>query len=324
VTQGHASNEDVADLVFPIGMAELSVAGLRVVRQVARRGSFSAAADDLGYTQSAVSRQVAAMEAAAGRALFERHARGVRLTDAGGVVVRRADAVLSELDGARQELDDLATPPPRRLRVGAFSTALAALVPRALAAFAGREARTRVVLHEGMSDRLLARVARGTLDLAVLTPPASAPAPAPVELIALLDDPLLVAVGRDHRLAGSASVPADELRDEPWVAGSAEARSPLLGAWTASRWEPRIAYVARDWNAKLGLVAAGLAATIVPGLALPALPDAVAVVRIDHPQAHRTTALATRADQAGDARLAEALHDAAAELAGEVRRRVRR
>jgi DNA-binding transcriptional LysR family regulator len=133
--------------------------------------------------------------------------------------------------------------------------------------------------------------------------------------------------GFHHRLAGQASVAADALRDEPWVAGSAEARSTLLGAWTGSAWEPTIAYVARDWNAKLGLVAAGLAATVVPGLALPVLPDTVAVVRIDHPAATRATALAAPAGRANDARtqrLAEALHDAAAELAREVRMRVRR
>ena len=72
--------------------------------------------------------------------------------------------------------------------------------------------------------------------------------------------------GFHHRLAGQASVAADALRDEPWVAGSAEARSTLLGAWTGSAWEPTIAYVARDWNAKLGLVAAGLAAYALVGL----------------------------------------------------------
>src|SRR3954453_4822738 len=106
-------------------MAAFSIVGLRVVREVGRRGSFSAAAERLGYTQSAVSRQVALMEQAAGRALFERHARGVRLSQAGAVVVRRAEAVLTELEAARHDLDDLDdldAQPPGRLRVGAFST----------------------------------------------------------------------------------------------------------------------------------------------------------------------------------------------------------
>ena len=305
-------------------MAELSVVGLRVVREVARRGSFSAAAERLGYTQSAVSRQVALMEQAAGRALFERHARGVRLTDAGGVVVRRADAVLAELEATRQDLDDLGARPPGRLRVGAFSTALGALVPRAIAVFLLQQPQTQVLLREGTSERLLARVADGRLDLAVVTP-AAFPAEG-VDLITLLEDPLLVCVGRGHPLTSQTSVPADELREERWVAGSTETRSPMLGAWTGSAWEPDIAYVARDWTAKLGLVAAGLGVTVVPGLALPSLPGTVAVVRIDHPAAKRTTAIAARVGAPNDPRrqaLAEALHDAAAELAAETRRRVR-
>jgi DNA-binding transcriptional LysR family regulator len=305
-------------------MADFSVVGLRVVREVARRGSFSAAAEWLGYTQSAVSRQVALMEEGAGRALFERHARGVRLTDAGAVVVRRADAVLAELEATRQELDDLGARPPGRLRVGAFSTALGALVPSAIALFHLQQPRTQVLLGEGTSDRLLARVADGRLDLAVVTAPA-VPSGG-VDLVTLLEDPLLVSVARGHRLASQTSVAADELREERWVAGSRDTGSTLLGAWSDSAWEPDIAYVARDWTAKLGLVAAGLGVTVVPGLALPSLPGTVAVVRIDDSAAKRTTAVAAHVGGANDSRrqgFVEALHDATAELAGEIRRRVR-
>jgi DNA-binding transcriptional LysR family regulator len=307
-------------------MAEVSIPGLRVVREVARRGSFSAAAETLGYTQSAVSRQIALMEDAAGQALFERHARGARLTAAGQLVVRRADAVLAELEAARQDLDDLQERPRGRLRVGAFSTALAALVPRAIAAFRSGHARVEVVLREGTSDRLLARVADGRLDLAVVTPPDAIDVDG-VRLATLLEDPLLVCVARSHRLAGETSVPADELREEQWVAAGADARSTLLGAWHGSGWEPRIAYVTREWTAKLGLVAAGLGVTVVPGLALPALPATVGVVRIDHPAAERVTAIAARAGGAPKAPaepFTEALRDASAGLVAEVRRRLRR
>jgi DNA-binding transcriptional LysR family regulator len=304
-------------------MAEFSVSGLRIVQEVARRGSFSGAAERLGYTQSAVSRQVLIMEKAAGRALFERHARGVRLTPAGDLVVRRAARVLGELEAARQDLDDLGVQEPGPLRVGAFSTALGALVPRAIAAFRSQRPLTRVLLREGSSDRLLDRVADARLDLAVVT---ERDARSGVDLITLFDDPLLLSVGRDHRLASRMSVPADELREERWIAGSTGPRSTLLGAWTESAWEPEIAYVARDWTAKLGLVAAGLGVTIVPGLALPSLPGTLAVVRIDHPAAKRPTAIATPAagssDQCRQA-LAEALLDAGAELTAQVRHRVR-
>jgi DNA-binding transcriptional LysR family regulator len=306
-------------------MADFSVPGLRIIREVARRGSLTAAAERLGYTQSAVSRQVALMERVAGHPLFDRHARGVRLTEAGELLLRRAEAVLAELEAAGQDLDDLrGRPSAGRVRVGAFSTALGALVPRALAAFSARRPRTRVVLREGISPGLVKRATDGRLDIAIVTAPDESPPT--LELIRLLGDPLLIAVGREHRLAGRASIAPDDLRHERWISAGPDARSPLLGAWTGSSWAPDIAYVARDWTAKLGLAVAGLGITIVPGLAVPILPSSLAVVRIDHPAATRTTAIATRSDAPDDPdrhALLEALLDAAAQIASDVRRQLR-
>src|SRR5260221_185779 len=111
-------------------MSELTLAGLRVVLEVARTGAFSAAAERLEYTQSAVSRQVAVTEKAAGAPLFERHARGVRLTAAGEVLVRHAGKVLNGVAAASQELaglrDRLAGPP----RVRGFPPGTGAPLPR--------------------------------------------------------------------------------------------------------------------------------------------------------------------------------------------------
>jgi DNA-binding transcriptional LysR family regulator len=301
-------------------MAELSVVGLQVVREVARAGSFTTAAERLGYTQSAVSRQVGLMERAAGEVLFQRHPRGVRPTEAGEIVVRHADAVLAELEATHQDLDDLGARPRGRVRVGAFSTALGALVPRAIAAFSSRDQRTEVVLREGTSTSLIARAADGRLDLAIVTP--SFEMPAVLEVTTLLEDPLLVAMSRNHPLAGRTSVPADALRDEHWISAGTESRSTLLGVWSGSAWEPKTVYVARDWNAKLGLATAGLGITVVPGLAVPTLPPSLAVVRIDDPAATRTTALVARRDAPPDPHvhlIAEALRDSGAEIAAEVR-----
>lgn len=304
-------------------MGEFTVVGLRLVREVFRHGSFSKAAERLGYTQSAVSRQIALMEQAAGQPLFERQARGVQPTEAGRVVVRRAEAVLGELDAARCDLEDLGAGPPGRVRVGAFSTAMAALVPRAIAAFVGKEPRAQVPLREGMSPGLLASVAKGRLDLAVVTAPERLPDR--VELLPILEDPLFVAIAPGHPLAGRSSVTTAELRGERWVAGSSDPGSTLLGAWAGAAWEPDVAFVARDWVAKLGLVAAGLGITVVPGLVVPALPSTVAITRIDHPAAVRTAVVAHRPSGVDDRRRAfvEALRDAAADLSSEVRRRLR-
>jgi DNA-binding transcriptional LysR family regulator len=305
-------------------MAELSIVGLRVVREVAQRGSLTAAAERLGYTQSAVSRHVALCERAAGQTLFERHARGARLTEAGEIVLRRANAVLAELEATRQDLEDLGARPRGRVRVGAFDTAMAALVPRAIAALSSQQPNTEVVLREGTSPSLIARAADGRLDLAIVTP--APEMPAGLDVTVLVEDPLLVAVSRVHPLAGRPSVPTDALRDEPWIAATTEPRSPQLGAWTGSQWKPHIAYLARDWTAKLGLAAAGLGITVVPGLAVPMLPPSLAVVRIDHPIATRTTAMVGRADATADPHrraVGEALRDAAAEITAHIRRELR-
>ncbi|MET7768294.1 LysR family transcriptional regulator [Nocardia sp. NPDC005366] len=302
-------------------MGEFTIVGLRVVREAARCGSFSTAAENLGYTQSAVSRQIALMEQAAGRVLFERHARGVRATEAGRIVLRHAETVLGGLGSARQELDELSARPPVTLRVGAFSTAMAALVPRAVAATAPRLA--RIPLREGTSPRLISAVARGRLDVAVVTETGNLPVDAEIE--PLLDEPLLIAVSPDHALAGRASVTPAQLRGQRWIAGSTEVSSTLLGAWRDATWEPEIAFVARDWFAKLGLVAAGMGSTVVPAIAVPVLPPGIALIRVDHPAAVRTTSVVYRgADSATPRQLfIEALRDAAADLATEVRQRLR-
>lgn len=305
-------------------MAEFTILGLRVVREAARHGSFSTAAERLGYTQSAVSRQIALMEQAAGRPLFERHTRGVRPTEAGRVVLRHAEAVLGELASTRQDLQDLNERPPGRLRVGAFSTAMAALVPRAISALLEQEPHTQIPLREGTTPTLLTAVARGRLDLAVVTQPDHEPEG--VELIPLLNDPLLIALTPDHALATQTSITPAMLRNERWITASTEPGTTLLGAWPDASRQPDIAFTARDWVAKLGLTAAGLGITMIPGLAVPALPPTLAVVRIDHPAAIRVTAIAQRPGSPANhlrQTFIEALRDASADLSAQLRHRLR-
>ncbi len=300
-------------------MSDFSIVGLRVVVEVAAQGSFSAAAEALGYTQSAVSRQVALMERATGRSLFDRGARGVELTAAGEIVLRHANAALVELQTVGRELDALDQARASHVRLGAFSTAMAALVPTALALLRDSERRLRVVLREGTSERLIDRVVSGRLDLAVVTS-RSGP-PEGIEFDMLIDDPLLVAMPRTHRLAGLARIDPDELREEQWIAGSSDPSSPLLGAWTRGGWRPRIAFEVRDWTAKIGLVAGGFGITVVPGLSASTLPASVVVAAIEHPAAVRTVVAAKRlAGDAPDAPLlaatVQALRDSAAQARG--------
>jgi DNA-binding transcriptional LysR family regulator len=309
-------------------MAELSLTGLRVLREVAARGSFTGAAELLGYTQSAVSRQVAALEAAAGAALFDRGARGVMLTDAGSALLRHAATVLDEVDAARRELQGLSATATGRLRVGAFPTAVAALLPRAVATFQATRPGVEVALREGSTPSQLQRIGGGSADLAVVgvLPGGRPPRDRRIALEHLVDDPLLLAVGPGHSLARRRSVQIDELASESWIAASPKADDTLLGAWQWAEWRPRVEFVAREWTAKLGLVAANLGVTLVPGLAADAVRPDVALVRIrGERQASRAVLVATRSGMRPAPMVqafAELLHEAAAELAAELERRV--
>jgi DNA-binding transcriptional LysR family regulator len=277
-------------------MADLSVTGLRVLREVAEAGSFSAAALRLGYTQSAVSRQVATLEAAAGRPLFERRRDGVRLTPAGGRLLARATTVLAEIDAARRELEGLAEA-VGPVRLGAFASAGAALVPAALSTLARAHPQLEVTLREGTTPTLIRALRTGAIDLALLASsppfrPFDAEAP-PLHVETLSEAELRVAIGAGHPLAARSAVELAELEGQRWVASRSEAGETLLGVWPGLAGRPHVAYVARDWLTKLGLVAAGLAITTIPGIAAAAVPPGIRLVTVrGEPQERRRVVLA--------------------------------
>jgi DNA-binding transcriptional LysR family regulator len=290
--------------------ADFSPTGLRVLREVAQAGSFSAAADALGYTQSAVSRQVAALEAVAGRRLFERSRQGVAPTPAGARLLPRAVRVLDELDAARREAsgDQVAAGP---VRLGAFATAAAGLVPKALVSLPPE---LRVTVREGTTPALVRSLRAGTLDLAILalTPPfrpVDADSPA-LELTTLSERELVVAVPAGHPLASLRAVEVEQLRGQVWVASRSDAGESLLGVWPGLPERADVRFVVRDWLAKLQIVAAGLAVTTLAPVAAGALPDGIETVAVrGEPQETRRVVLArlpTPLDGAA-ARVADAL-----------------
>ena len=122
---------------------------MKVLKEVAYRGSFSAAADALSYTQSAVSQQIAALEAETGMALLERHPRGVSLTAAGQTLVGHAEGILARLDAAEASLSAIAGLRGGRLRVASFPTAGATLMPLAIATFRASYPDVELTLAEG-------------------------------------------------------------------------------------------------------------------------------------------------------------------------------
>jgi DNA-binding transcriptional LysR family regulator len=259
----------------------VQIQSLEVFQAVARHGSITVAARALRYTQSAVSRQVAALEAETGARLFDRLPRGVALTEEGRCLLGHADAVLDRLATAQRDLAALRGLGAGRLRVGAFPTAVAALVPRALSAFRAEYPDVALSLVEGRTPQLLERLAEGDADVAVVSAPPDQPLDASrFALRHLLDERLLVAVPRTHRLARRRTVRLAELTGESFVVGSATAEETLLRATLPSGFQPRIDIVAAEWTGKLGCVAAGLGVALVPALAIRATPADLALLRL--------------------------------------------
>lgn len=283
---------------------------LRVFREIAQAGSFSAAALSLGYTQSAISRQVAALEAAVGHRLFDRGRHGVTLTSAGARLLTSATRALDEIDLALRELDGEQTA-IGPVRLGAFPAAVIGLVPAALRSL---PAHLKVTLREATTPALTRALRAGTLDLAILAQsppfrPLDAESP-PLELTTLSERELVIGVAASHPLASGPVVEVRELEGQVWVASRSDAGDSLLGAWPGLAHRPDVRYVVRDWLAKISIVAAGLAITTVAPVSLGGLPDDVKIVAVrGEPRELRRVVLASQPGPVGGptARVADAL-----------------
>ncbi|MEU7049911.1 LysR family transcriptional regulator [Streptomyces lavenduligriseus] len=279
---------------------DVSLTALRVLRAVAEQGTFTAAAASLGYTQSAVSRQIAAIERAAGTELLERRRDGARLTPAGRVVMRRATVVLDEIAATARELSGL----PEQtgtVRLGWVPSAGAVLLPRALAALRESDPGLEVVGREGGTPALVRALRAGSLDLALLAsaPPFRAPdtESPPLALQTLTERPLLLAVPATHPLARGAYVDVTDLRGQRWIAGPSSREDHLMGVWPGLDERPEIAFTARDWLAKLHLVAAGCGLTTLPASLVSAVPPGVRILPVrGGPQEQRRLLLARLPD----------------------------
>ncbi len=227
-------------------------------RTVAHERSFSQAARTLSLTQPAVSQQVAALEREVGARLLDREPGGLRLTRAGEVLLTHADAIAERFALATTQLGELTA--PARLRIGAFPSALAALVPKAVAQFDG------VVLEEGSTPDLAERVRRGELHLAVGFQDAAQPRREHegVERRDMISEPFLVALWPGHPLAERSAVPIRALAEQPWVAPSGD--NLIARSCRAAGFEPRMVMISRDPLANRALIARGLAVTLVPKL----------------------------------------------------------
>ncbi len=301
---------------------DMSLAALRTIRAVAECRSFTAAAPILGYTQSAVSRQIAAAERELGATLFERTPRGVQLTRAGGLVLRQVVIALDALDQAGKVLAD----EPRqvqRVRVGAVSVAGAALLPRLVAVLRRARADLDISTRDGTTPALVRAVRTGTLDAALITarPPFRSPdqEQPPLKQHTITEVALALAVPSASRHAGPEPVTLESLEGASWVASRSSEDEPQLGVWPGLPGRPVVQHWTRDWATKLALVAEGAGLTTVPADFLP-VPPGVTITRIDGvPEELRRVTLTHARDLDPDVvvPLVRAMREAAATLVAE-------
>jgi DNA-binding transcriptional LysR family regulator len=219
-----------------------------------------------------VSQQIAALEREAGVGLVDRGARGAVLTEAGLALVRHADDVLGRLAAAEEELRAMAGLEAGRLRLGAFSTAGAVLVPRAVVVFRTRHPGVEVSLAELDPEEAVADLRSRALDLALVYefPVVPGPSLEDFEHEHVLVDRLNIALPEGHRLARRRRVRLADLAGEQWVQGvhRGSTAGVLPAACRAAGFEPDIVFRSDDHMAVQGFVAAGLGVAVIPQLAV--------------------------------------------------------
>jgi DNA-binding transcriptional LysR family regulator len=250
----------------------LSLGRLQVLVEVVSRGSFSAAAQALSYTQSAVSQSIARLESETGATLVVRDRRGIRPTAAGATLVAHAEAIFAQVQAAEAELEAVLGVRAGRLRLASFPSAGATLVPLAVARFREAHPDVALTLGEGEPEQIAPRLRAGEFDLALLFefPGVRERPGAGLRSATLLEDPMHVALPAEHPLVSKPAISLADLGDQHWVQTSAEspcARHVVRSCLTAG-FEPYVAFESDDYDVVQGLVAAGVGVALIPRLAL--------------------------------------------------------
>jgi DNA-binding transcriptional LysR family regulator len=253
----------------------LDVRLLQTFREVAMRGSFSLAAEELGFTQPAVSQHLARLEKHLGVKVLERTARGVKLTPAGEALLAETEAVLSSVRNAERAAKAAGGVVASRLRIGAFPSAAAGLVPGAV-----REARRRrphpdieLDMRVMEPEPALRALARNRVDIALMIESPLDPIVIPdgVELLEVTEDPMMIALPPEHRMASRRSIDLAELAEEPFLltelGGDCADSNIMLHACRNAGFAPNVRLESEDYNALQGMAAAGLGVSIVPRMA---------------------------------------------------------
>lgn len=293
---------------------------LRTLEAVVRLGSFAAAGEELGYTQSAVSQQIAELERRVGARVVGR--RPVRPTEAGTVLLATEAEITTTMSRAAVELAALEEGETGQVRLGAFISAAATIAPPALARLNTSHPGVDITLHELEQSEIYGTVLRGEVDLAITFDYQHAPEQAPkgVHQEHLADDPIRVVLPAQHPLAAARSIDPTDVPLGAWisttvdvgdltshrVSGNPESASPLN-------------FVGQDFRTALNLVASGLGMVLLPQLALQHPPPGVTVLPMRRPGLVRRLHLArldTRGVSTSIQRLQDHLRESAADLSG--------
>jgi DNA-binding transcriptional LysR family regulator len=250
----------------------LNVGRLRVLTEVVGRGSFSAAAEALSYTQSAVSQAIARLEAETGTTLVVRDRQGVRATAAGATLVEHAETIFAQIDAAETDLAAVLGVRIGRLRMASFPSAGATLMPLAIATFRERHPDVALTLAEGEPEEIAPRLRAGEFDLALLFefPGVRERPGAGLRSVGLLEDPMHVALPAAHPLVDKRALTLADLRNEDWVQTSAPSPCArhVVRSCLAAGFEPNVTFESDDYETVQGLVAAGVGVALIPRLAL--------------------------------------------------------
>ncbi|GAB2644626.1 LysR family transcriptional regulator [Prescottella soli] len=281
----------------------LSLERIRALCAVAETGSVAAAAKLLHVTPSGVSQQLAKLEREVGARLLEPSGRGVSLTPAGRLLAERGSDLLARAAAVEAEIGSMRDEVVGPIRFGAFVAASRVVLPSVVAALSARYP-VQVSVVEAETEVTLESLARKRVDVGVVDSWESAPVRIPIGMESKLihRDSAAVALPADHPLAGLGTVPLRKLADTAWVAWGAGTgfREWLVKTLRGEGFEPRVDFEASDVSTHLAFVAAGLAAALVPRLAVDDLPAGVALLPTDPPLL-RDIHVVWRSDNAGPA-----------------------
>ncbi len=278
----------------------MDVRQLEIFLEVAHRLNFTAAARALHIAQPAVSQSIAKLEGDLGIALFDRHGRTVRLSEAGNRLAPYAEHILAEVAAAHQAIAEIRVQAAGRVSVGVTPTVATHLLPRILAKFRACCPRVEVTLREGGARGVVSMIERGAVELGIVV--------LPVEVAGITTDPLfteelLLATARDSPIAVGARGGAVDLRvaaHEPFIlyGASYHLRFATIAGCRAAGFDPRVGLAGGEMETVLRMVAEGLGVSLVPELAFEGVPrPEVVALPVSSPHLTRTLALAWREDR---------------------------